>query len=224
MDSNLQAYLFEEKWKIVIAVFFIVAITFLDKIVPPFGIPIAVASIFILFRIRKLDLKFLGLFKPDSWSKTILIGVSVGILIQVFGIFILSPFREFIGIPQEDPEIYKTIEGNNSMLIIYLIVSWTTAGFGEELIYRTFFIGQFSSVFGSMKHKWMITLIISSLIFGLLHFNNGLNAIIGTAVSGFILGLVYLKTNRNIWAAYVAHAIADTLAFLIIYSGLYKML
>lgn len=67
-------------------------------------------------------------------------------------------------------------------------------------------------------------MIISSLIFGFLHFHNGVDAIIGTTINGFILGLVYLKTNRNIWAAYIAHAVADTVAFLIIYFGLYNIL
>jgi len=101
-------------------------------------------------------------------------------------------------------------------------VSWTTAGLGEELIYRSFFLGQFVSVFENVKNKWILSLIISSLIFGLGHFNNGIDAIIGTTVNGFIIGLVYLKTDRNIWAAYVTHAVANTVGFLIIYSGLYK--
>ena len=51
---------------------------------------------------------------------------------------------------------------------------------------------------------------------------NGIDAIIGTTVNGFIIGLVYLKTDRNIWAAYVTHAVANTVGFLIIYLGLYK--
>ena len=221
MDNT---YLFTEKWKNIISIFIIIALTFLDKIIPPFGIPVAVICVFILFRIRKLHIKYLGLFKPESWIKTIAIGLVVGLLIPVFGIYILGPIRELFGIAQENPEVYKTIEGNNSKLIIFLIVSWTTAGFGEELIFRTFFIGQFSSVFGNAKNRWMLSLIISCLIFGLLHFNNGVNAIIGTTVNGFNLGMVYLYTNRNIWAPYIAHAVADTVAFLLIYSGLYQVL
>ena len=75
-----------------------------------------------------------------------------------------------------------------------------------------------------MKYKWSISLLISSVIFGLLHYNNGVQAIITTGIVGFILGMVYLKTNRNIWAAYIAHAVANTVGFLLIYSGLYKEL
>ncbi len=60
------------------------------------------------------------------------------------------------------------------------------------------------------------------IVFGLWHYNNGLSAIIGAGINGFIIGLVYLKTNRNIWAPYFTHAIANTIGFLIIYSGVYK--
>lgn len=202
----------------------VVSLTFLDKIIPPAGIPIAVIMIFILFRWKKVPVKYLGLFKPTGWVKTILIGFVAAVFIQVMDIFILSPIAEWFGIVQEDPAFYATIEGNKGQLLIYLVVSWTTAGFGEELIYRSFFLGQFVILFQNTTSKWILSLVISSIIFGLLHYNNGVDAILSTAITGFILGLVYLKTGRNIWAAYIAHAATNTIGFLIIYSGLYKHL
>lgn len=219
---NGSPYLFNQKWKNILAIIIIVSLSFLDKVIPPAGIPIAVISIFILFRWKKVSIKYLGLFAPKNWLKTILIGLVMGVLIQVFGIYVLSPIKEWMGIAQEIPAAYATIEGNNSKLIIYLVVAWTTAGFGEELIYRSFFIGQFVSVLNNVKSKWILSLVISSIIFGFLHFNNGIDAIIGTTINGFIIGLVYLKTGRNIWASYVTHSVANTVGFLIIYSGLYK--
>ena len=219
---NDNPYLFAQEWKNILAIIIIVLLSFLDKVIPPAGIPIAVISIFILFRWKKVSIKYLGLFNPKNWLKTILIGLVIGVFIQVFGIYVLSPIKEWMGIVQEIPAAYAAIEGNNSKLIIYLVVAWTTAGFGEELIYRSFFLGQFVSVFNNLKSKWILSLIISSIIFGFLHFNNGIDAIIGTTITGFIIGLVYLKTGRNIWAAYVTHAVANTVGFLIIYTGLYK--
>jgi membrane protease YdiL (CAAX protease family) len=219
---NDNPYLFAQKWKNILAIIIIVLLSFLDKVIPPAGIPIAVISIFILFRWKKVSIKYLGLYNPKNWLKTILIGLVIGVFIQVFGIYVLSPIKEWMGIVQEIPAAYAAIEGNNSKLIIYLVVAWTTAGFGEEIIYRSFFLGQFVSVFNKVKSKWILSLIISSIIFGFLHFNNGIDAIIGTTINGFIIGLVYLKTGRNIWAAYVTHAVANTVGFLIIYSGLYK--
>ena len=73
------------------------------------------------------------------------------------------------------------------MLLIYLIISWTTAGLGEELIYRSFFLGQFVSLIKNVKYKWTLSLVISSIIFGIGHFNDGTQAIFLTAINGFIL-------------------------------------
>jgi len=215
-------FLFQQKWKIAFAIILVISVTFLDKIIPPFGIPISLLMMFLLFRWRKLPIRLLGLYKPKNWTKVILIGLIIGILIQVFSIFIQTPFLEWLGIAKADLSNYEIIEGNNSMLILFLVISWTTAGLGEELIYRAFFLGQLVMFFENSKYKWIISLGISSIIFGLLHFNNGLEAIIGTGITGFFLGLVYLKTDRNIWAAYIAHGIADTIAVFLIYSGMYK--
>ena len=217
-------FLFSNKWKTGLALVLVISLSFLDKIIPPFGIPLALIAIFLLFRWRKLSINFLGLFKPKNWVKTILIGLVAAIGIQVFSIFILTPILELLGVESADPAIYESIVGNKSMLIMYLCVSWTTAGLGEELIYRSFFLGQTVAFFATSKYKWIISLIISSVIFGFFHFNNGIDAIISTGVTGFILGLIYLYTDRNIWAVYFAHSITNTIAFLIIYSGLYKSL
>ncbi len=218
---NDSEFLFNQKLQTLLALLLIISLTFLDKIIPPFGIPIAMLGVFALFRWRKLPIKVLGLFKPRSWRKTVLVGATVGISLQVFSVFVLVPLLESFGVTEEVPAFYKSIEGNQPMLIIYLIVSWTTAGFGEELIYRSFFLGQFVSFLGNSKYKWFIGLTLSSIIFGFLHYNNGIEAIIATGIFGFAFGMVYLKTTRNIWAAYIAHGVADTVGFLTIYFGFY---
>jgi len=90
---NDKVYLFPEKWKNILAILIIVSLSFLDKIIPPAGIPIAVIAVFVLFKWKKISIKYLGLYKPKSWTKTILIGLIVGIFIQVFGIYLLSPLK-----------------------------------------------------------------------------------------------------------------------------------
>lgn len=216
--------MFSQKWKIGLTIIAVILLSFLDSIIPPFGVPLALSAIFIIYRWKKLPIKLLGFFKPQSWLKIVLIGLVVGIFIQVFDTYILTPVYELIGIRTADLSSYDSIVGNNSMLFLLLAISWTTAGLGEELIYRSFFLGQIVAFFEGSKGKWIIGLTLSSIIFGLLHFPQGTAGIISTGIAGFIIGLVYLKTNRNIWAAYFTHAIANTIAVLIIYSGLYKLL
>ena len=216
-------FLFHKKWQNIAALIVVVLLTFIDKIIPPLGIPIAVVCIFLLFWWRKIPVGQLGLFQPKSRLKTVLLGLIVGTSITALGFCILTPVTEWLGIGQQgSSDFYESIEGNTSRLILFLVVSWTTAGFGEELVYRSFFLGQFVSVVENVKYKWTFSLVISSVLFGLLHFNNGVYAIIVTGINGFILGWVYLKTDRNIWAAYISHAVANTVELIAVYSGVYK--
>ncbi|MFC2151553.1 lysostaphin resistance A-like protein [Bacteroidota bacterium] len=217
-------YIFQKKYKMLLTILAVLLLVFIDKIVPPYGIPIALILIIVLFKLQKQPIKGLGLYKPDKWLKVIIIGFATAVFIQIIGIYIFPSFFEWLKLPDADFSTYKEIEGNNSMLIIYMIVSWTTAGFGEELIFRGFLMKQITAFFDKSKFKWIFSLIITSVIFGLIHYNNGLEAIILTTFSGLVLGLVYLKTNHNIWASYFAHAITDTIAFMLIYTGLYNFL
>jgi membrane protease YdiL (CAAX protease family) len=217
-------YLFSQKWKIGLAIIAVILVSFLDTIIPPFGVPLALLVIFIIYRWKKLPIKSLGFYKPKSWLKIVLIGLIVGIFYQIFDTFVLASVYEWLGFGVVDLSGYDSIVGNNSMLLLFLIVSWTTAGLGEELIYRSFLLEHIGVFFEDSKAKELISLSISSILFGLLHFPQGIVGIISTGIAGFIFGLVYLKTNRNIWAAYFAHAITDTVGVLIIYSGLYKLL
>ena len=86
---NEKAYVFTQKWKNILALLVVISLSFLDKIIPPAGIPLAVISIFVLFKWKKISIKHLGLFKPKSWIKTILIGLSVGTFITLFALSIL---------------------------------------------------------------------------------------------------------------------------------------
>ena len=70
---NVNEYLFPYKWKNVLAIILVVSLSFLDKVIPPFGIPIAIIAIFILFKWKKIPIKYLGIFRPQSWLKTIFI-------------------------------------------------------------------------------------------------------------------------------------------------------
>lgn len=208
------------KWVIAFLLLIVTLLsTFLDDFIAPWGIPIVVILIFALYLIGKVPMKKLGLYKPGSWSKTILMGTGAGIFIHLFGSYILSPIVGFFGVPQETPEFYAQIEGNHQMFLLYMIVTWTSAGFGEEIIYRAFFLDQCSKFFQNEKFKWIISLVISSIFFGFLHYNNGVDAIIVTGINGFIIGLVYILNERNIWGAYLAHGVANSIAFLLIYTG-----
>lgn len=83
------------RWLLLVELLIVAALFYGDykHLVPfseiPFLLPLAWASL----RLRKLAWKDVGLKRSDSWLKTILIGVSAGIGIELLELFVTQPFR-----------------------------------------------------------------------------------------------------------------------------------
>ena len=151
-------------------------------------------------------------------------GVGGAALILALGQFVYPVLKGLIGVPAQDISSYAGVEGNNALLAIFLTVSWTTAGFGEELIFRGFLMSGLARCLGESRAAWAAGLILSSIFFGLIHVKTGIGGVVSTAMTGAVLAGLYLLSRRSIWAPYIAHGLADTIAFLAIYTGLYKSL
>ncbi|MED1565239.1 CPBP family intramembrane glutamic endopeptidase [Bacillus paramycoides] len=99
----------------------------------------------------------------------------------------------------EDGNVINT--SNIYMVIFSFISACNLAPIMEEVIFRGFFLQR-------MAYKWGIkrAVIISSLIFGLGHFD-----VIGAFMFGVIMCLLYIKT-KNIWTNIAVHAVNNLIA------------
>lgn len=178
------------------------------------GIPLALLAIWLVSWLRRVGWADLGLFRPQSWIKIILFGLGTGGILQAITLFQIK-----LGGPVPDISSFEQVKNNPWVLLGFLVISWTTAGFGEEVIWRGFYMKQISRLFGEQKRtSWVIGLIVSSVVFGLVHYYQGITGIVITGIGGFINGLLYFKFGKNLWASIFAHGIADTIAFFLIYN------
>jgi hypothetical protein len=67
----------------------------------------------------------------------------------------------------------------------------------------------------------MAALTGQAVLFGAAHFYQGPAGMVGTAVTGFILGAATLFFGRTLWPAIVAHGLANSLGFAMMYLGAY---
>ncbi len=58
---------------------------------------------------------------------------------------------------------------------------------------------------------------ISSIVFGLIHFDWGLVGMVQTGFMGLALGVSYLAVRRNLWVLILAHGYMDTILILQMY-------
>lgn len=78
------------------------------------------------------------------------------------------------------------------------------AGIVEELTFRSIAIDHTATLTGSKTLGWLLPL----LLFGALHFSQGLTGIVIATVTGGILTALYLW-KRNLWANFAIHFIVD---------------
>jgi membrane protease YdiL (CAAX protease family) len=122
------------------------------------------------------------------------------------------------GMPESaDMSNYEYLHNNVFMLILTLLGVYMVSSFGEEVVYRAFLINRLTELGLDSKYGKWAAVIISAVIFGLVHLEWGLTGTVSTAFMGLVLGIFYLKFNRNLWILVLAHAYMDTLLLVPLY-------
>lgn len=200
----------------------VIALSTLDTIIAPLGIPITLLAIAWLLKRQQEPWSNLGLRRPQRWWPVILGAILGAIAMQGFVIFVVLPLLTRLGLPLPNFEAMAALEGNLPMLGIFLLVSWTTAGFGEEVIWRGFLMTRVFRIFGDGALGKGLALLLSSVGFGLLHAYQGITGIVLTGFAGLVFGCVFLISKRQLWGVILLHALIDTLAMLMLYTGVWR--
>ena len=173
-------------------------------------------------RLRGESWKDLGLGIGSISLKTILRGFLLSLLVFVIAIaaFVLGSIimANITGIPeQSDMSSYDYLKGNLGMLLLTLAGVYLVSSFGEEVIYRGFLINRISGMGGDNRVARIIAVIISSVVFGLVHYEWGAMGMVQTGFMGLALGICYLRLNKRLWILVLAHAYMDTILMMQLY-------
>lgn len=201
-----------------IAFFLVFAYNVLE-IIPLSETPFIFLLVLISFWWRKEGWRSIGFKKPASWGKTILIGLLVGLGLQLLS-FVTEPVIAALTGSPADLSQFDEITGNPTLLLIYFGLIWTLAAFGEEIAYRGFIVTRLSELFGSTKAADIAAVILASILFGIGHYYKGPSGMIDSGISGLTFGFLYLLSGRNLWLSIFAHGFTDTFGLLYFYFGL----
>jgi uncharacterized protein len=176
------------------------------------GIPLALMTIWLISWFKEVGWSDFGLYRPESWSKTIKRAFVAVLIVQTVG------FLQFT--LSNSPPDYSSYEQALTPwgLLRWIVISWTTAGFGEEIIWRGFFMKQIARLFDDQKKSsWVIGLVFTSIVFGLAHYHQGPGGMLGTSFVGLVYGIVFLVTGRNLWVTIIAHGLTGSISFILLY-------
>jgi uncharacterized protein len=190
-------------------------------IIPLTSTPLVLLFGWLVLWLRGVGWRHLGLRRPASWRFTVLMGVGVGIGYQYLSLYVLEPLIARLTGSLPDVTQFAPLIGNTFFLFLSLVLSWTLAAFGEELVFRGYLMNRFADLTGSHRIGWVISLIVVSVLFGVVHLYQGTAGVITVTLTGLVLGSLYLVTGRNLWLPIIVHGVNDTVGFLLIYLGKY---
>lgn len=158
---------------------------------------------------------------PQAWRRVVLLGLAAGIGYQLLSLYVVEPLTARFTGRLPDVSMFASLEGNVSLLLIYLATSWTLAGFGEEFVYRGYLLNRIAQLLGRGRGAWLGGLGATTVLFGLGHAYQGASGMIDTALFGLLFGALYVLGGRNLWIPVIAHGVADTTAFALLFLGRY---
>ena len=110
----------------------------------------------------------------------------------------------------------------SGLALLNLAIGCIFIGIAEEFLCRGWLLNEFLERFGDTKKGVWYSIIISGVIFGLLHLGNmfggqsvanTITQVVSAAATGIMFGLIYYKT-KNIWSVIALHALWDFAVFL----------
>lgn len=192
----------------------------LYHILPLSEVPYLFIFAWIMLRLRGLRWRSIGLTKPESWLRTVILAIAIAVFLQLLSEFVTEPLISRFTHKQTDLSDFKPLVGNTALFIIYFVLIWTLAAFGEELVYRGYTMNRMADIGNRTSLSWLISLLLVSGLFGIGHYYQGITGVIDSGISSLIFGSLYLYTGRNLWASILAHGFSDTIALLLIYFNL----
>jgi membrane protease YdiL (CAAX protease family) len=173
----------------------------------------------ISLRLRKLRWRDVGFTRNRSWARTLALGIGAGIVLEIIELFVTQPFLTRLLRKPPDLADFRFLTGNIKYTLAGLALVWTLAAFGEELVWRGYVMNRVADLGNRTRLAWFCSLIVVHAAFGFAHSYQGITGVIQEGFSGLLLGVIYLRTGKNLSVPIIAHGVSDTLDLLLIFLG-----
>ncbi len=155
----------------------------------------------------------MGFVPPKSWVRTVIIGCLFGVVFKLVMKAIVMPL---LGGPAINPA-YHYLAGNSAALPGMLFTVIVVAGFGEEVLFRSYMFERLGKLIGSSPWSKGLIILVTSTLFGLAHYTSqGVAGVEQAVMTGLTFGTIFAVTG-SIFLPMIIHAAFDVVAVAIIY-------
>ncbi len=178
--------------------------------------PLSAILVLVWVRLSRTPWREIGFVRPDSWVRTVAIGIVFGVALKFLMKMIVMPL---LGAPPINPA-YHYLAGNRAALPGVILAMIFVAGFGEETVFRGYMFERLGKLFGSGLGARTLIVILTAGLFAAAHYSvQGLAGAEQAAITGLVFGTIFAFTRR-IWMVMFAHAAYDLAAVAMIYWSL----
>lgn len=170
-------------------------------------------------RVRNGSVAALGFRRAASWRNLLLLALAAAALRLALGELVIDPVTARFWPPAVLPEGADEIAGDIRTALLYLLIVWSFAAFGEEISYRGYLLNRGAEALGGSGAAYWIAAVISAVAFGFGHFYKGPPGILDSGLAGMVLASAYLLAGRNLWVCVLAHGFIDTFGIIQLYFG-----
>ncbi len=168
---------------------------------------IFILAVIILLLLEGESIINLG-FRKQKLLLQLIFGISLGFITWILVNIVFNPLINAVnsGALKPQGDILNYMKDPSSLYMWIPVVM--LAAFSEEL-QRIFVLTRFEKWFG--KYGLYIAVLITSVIFGIGHLYQGMNAAIGTGIGGLLNSFVYLR-KRSAIEVIICHAVFNILS------------
>jgi membrane protease YdiL (CAAX protease family) len=177
--------------------------------------PLSLVLVLAWTKLSRTPWKEIGYVRPRSWTAGLIAGIGLGVTLKMFLKTIVMPL---LG---ADPinHAFHYLVGNRTGAIRLAVIVIVIAGFGEETIFRGYLFERLGKLLGYSRVAKVLTVLVTAVIFGSIHYEQGLAGVQQALIVGLVFGTIFARTGR-LWMLMCAHAAFDLTAIAIVYWNL----
>ncbi|WP_299118281.1 CPBP family intramembrane glutamic endopeptidase [uncultured Tenacibaculum sp.] len=168
---------------------------------------------------RGITWKTLGLVRPKSIKETLISSVVIFITI-IATLLIFNLIQDSFAVAKESSEAvkgtntgYSLRNGDYGYFFSVILFVWLQSAL-EELLERGFLITWVEGLFSNVKFRTAIAIIVQACIWGFRHSYDISERSISVFLIGIIMGIAYVKLDRNLWPVIIAHCAMNTMSMI----------
>lgn len=111
----------------------------------------------------------------------------------------------------------EDVRDNLGGYIALMMIMWVFAAFGEEFLFRGYFMKALAELFGNDNTAWRVSAIITSLYFGISHAYQGTIGVVSVFLWSLCMSTIFFKKRNKLLLLVFVHGFYDSIGITLLY-------